>query len=91
MICPNCRNDNPANAKFCLNCGVPLKHQCANCKTDLPAGARFCMNCGQPVNVVISVVAPTAPSTYSNTATVTPSVTDTQPGNNSVSVTVQVK
>ncbi|HET7375488.1 MAG TPA: adenylate/guanylate cyclase domain-containing protein, partial [Anaerolineae bacterium] len=52
MICPNCRNDNPANAKFCLNCGVPLKHQCANCKTDLPAGARFCMNCGQPVNVV---------------------------------------
>jgi predicted amidophosphoribosyltransferase len=51
MNCPNCRSENPANAKFCLNCGVPLKHQCANCKTDLPAGARFCMNCGQPVNV----------------------------------------
>jgi class 3 adenylate cyclase len=51
MNCPNCRSENSANAKFCLNCGVPLKHQCANCKTDLPAGARFCMNCGQPVNV----------------------------------------
>ncbi len=51
MNCPNCRSENPANAKFCLNCGVPLKHQCANCKTDLPAGSRFCLNCGQPVNV----------------------------------------
>jgi len=22
--CPNCSQDNPANAKFCLNCGTPL-------------------------------------------------------------------
>lgn len=48
-------------------------------------------NVGQQVNVVITVVAPTAPSTFTNTATITPSVTDTQPSNNSVSVTVQVK
>jgi uncharacterized repeat protein (TIGR01451 family) len=49
------------------------------------------LNVGQQVQVFITVVAPTAPGTFTNTATVTPSVTDTQPGNNSVGVTVQVK
>jgi hypothetical protein len=43
------------------------------------------------VQVVITVVAPSAPSTFTNTASVTPNVTDTQPSNNSVGVTVQVK
>jgi uncharacterized repeat protein (TIGR01451 family) len=49
------------------------------------------LNVGQQVNVVITVLAPAAPSTFTNTATVTPSVGDTQPSNNSVGVTVQVK
>jgi uncharacterized repeat protein (TIGR01451 family) len=46
---------------------------------------------GQQVQVFISVVAPAASSTFTNTATVTPSVTDTQPSNNTIGVTVQVK
>lgn len=46
---------------------------------------------GQQVQLVITVVAPMAPSTFTNTATVTPNVSDTQPSNNSVGVTVQVK
>lgn len=49
------------------------------------------LNVGQQVNVVVNVLAPTAPSTFTNTASITPSVTDTQPSNNSVGVTVQVK
>jgi class 3 adenylate cyclase len=49
MNCPNCKTENPANAKFCLNCGTALVNRCANCQTELPANARFCMNCGQPV------------------------------------------
>ncbi len=49
------------------------------------------LNVGQQVNVVITVVAPISPSTFTDTATVTPNVSDTQPSNNSVSVTVQVK
>lgn len=49
------------------------------------------LNVGQQVQVVITVVAPSAPSTFTNTAAVTPSVSDTQPANNSVGVTVQVK
>jgi hypothetical protein len=49
------------------------------------------LSVGQQVQVFITVVAPNAPSTFTNTATVTPSVADTQPNNNSVGVTVQVK
>lgn len=50
MNCPKCQSENPAHAKFCLQCGTPLVHRCANCQQELPAGARFCMNCGQPVS-----------------------------------------
>jgi class 3 adenylate cyclase len=50
MNCPKCQSENPANAKFCLQCGTPLVHRCANCQQELPSGARFCMNCGQPVS-----------------------------------------
>jgi uncharacterized repeat protein (TIGR01451 family) len=48
-------------------------------------------NVGQQVQVFITVIAPTTPGTFANTAAVTPNVTDTQPNNNSVGVTVQVK
>jgi class 3 adenylate cyclase len=47
--CPNCQTENPADAKFCFNCGHKFARRCANCQSELPAGARFCMNCGQPV------------------------------------------
>ncbi len=49
MQCPNCQTENPANAKFCLNCGTALAQCCSNCQAELPSGAKFCMNCGQPV------------------------------------------
>ena len=52
MKCANCQTDNPAAARFCLNCGVPLLSRCPNCQAELPAGARFCMHCGQPVRSV---------------------------------------
>ena len=54
MKCPNCSQENPANARFCFNCGNSLAKatpHCSNCGSELPAGARFCMNCGQPQNV----------------------------------------
>jgi len=47
MICPQCQTENPAGARFCLNCGASLSRQCSNCQAELPAGARFCMHCGQ--------------------------------------------
>src|SRR5713226_3648741 len=45
MRCPNCQTLNPANAKFCLECGNRLVI-CSNCGTvNLPI-AKFCIECG---------------------------------------------
>ncbi|MBV9229832.1 MAG: AAA family ATPase, partial [Chloroflexi bacterium] len=45
MRCPNCQTINPANAKFCLECGNRLV-VCPNCGTiNLPV-AKFCIECG---------------------------------------------
>ncbi|TFG93432.1 MAG: hypothetical protein E4H11_08280, partial [Myxococcales bacterium] len=49
MQCRQCRGENPAEAKFCLHCGVPQALRCASCSQELPAGARFCLACGEPV------------------------------------------
>ncbi len=49
MKCPQCGQDNPPHARFCLGCGTRLASACSACGTELPAGARFCLQCGQPV------------------------------------------
>jgi class 3 adenylate cyclase/tetratricopeptide (TPR) repeat protein len=49
MRCPACQHDNPAQAKFCLECGVRLALRCAQCATELPPGAKFCLECGHAV------------------------------------------
>jgi class 3 adenylate cyclase/tetratricopeptide (TPR) repeat protein len=65
MQCPQCQQDNPPQAKFCLECGTRLVLTCARCGTELPAGAKFCLECGQPVEA--RSAAPSrfiAPETY---------------------------
>ena len=49
MQCSHCRQQNPPQAKFCLECGARLVLTCAQCGTELPASAKFCFECGQPV------------------------------------------
>ncbi len=46
--CPSCGKDNPAGAKFCLECGEALGSgaKCPNCGKDIVPGAKFCLNCG---------------------------------------------
>ena len=51
MICPACRVENRAAAKFCDSCGAALPRACPSCDTILRAGARFCDECGRPVAV----------------------------------------
>ena len=48
--CPNCGGQNQAEAKFCSQCGAPLKMSCINCGKSLPAGTRFCPECGTKVS-----------------------------------------
>ena len=54
MPCPQCRHENPPQAKFCLECGARLAARCPNCRAELPATAKFCSECGQPIGAKAS-------------------------------------
>lgn len=46
MECPICSHRNPADARFCENCGSPLEATCPNCGRAVSPQARFCRHCG---------------------------------------------
>src|SRR5712691_411475 len=58
MQCPSCGNENPADAKFCLECGSALARACPNCGAPIPATAKFCSECG----TALGAAAPVAPA-----------------------------
>ncbi len=45
--CSSCGVQLPAEAKFCMQCGVSLIANCSNCGMAIPAGSKFCLSCGQ--------------------------------------------
>ena len=49
MKCPRCQEENPPQAKFCLECAAPLAQTCTHCGTQLPVSAKFCPECAHPV------------------------------------------
>ena len=49
VTCPNCGAQADADAKFCPECGEPLKKTCAKCGAELATGAKFCPECGEKV------------------------------------------
>src|SRR5262245_55736945 len=64
MTCPRCQQENPPQAKFCLECAAPLALRCANCGTQLPAGAKFCFECASPVSGLGSAPRFASPEVY---------------------------
>ena len=66
MKCPRCEQENPPQAKFCLECASPLALRCPNCGTHLPAGAKFCFECATPVST------PGSPSRFASPESYTP-------------------
>jgi len=46
MQCKICQFDNPAKAKFCIECGAPIDFRCPNCNQVTSAVGKFCMECG---------------------------------------------
>jgi class 3 adenylate cyclase len=66
MQCPRCQQENPPQAKFCLECATPLALRCSNCGTQLPAGAKFCFECATPAS------APGSPPRFASPETYTP-------------------
>ena len=59
LICERCHGDNPADARFCIDCGAALVNattgpttrltgiNCPACQTYNPEDARFCVVCGR--------------------------------------------
>jgi hypothetical protein len=64
MKCPRCQQENPSQAKFCLECAAPLALRCGNCGTQLPGGAKFCFECATPVGAPGSASRFASPETY---------------------------
>jgi class 3 adenylate cyclase/tetratricopeptide (TPR) repeat protein len=64
MKCPRCQQQNPPEAKFCLECAAPLALRCTNCGTQLPAGAKVCFECATPVSAPGSPPRLASPETY---------------------------
>jgi class 3 adenylate cyclase/tetratricopeptide (TPR) repeat protein len=64
MKCPRCQQENPPQAKFCLECATPLAPRCTNCGTQLPAGAKFCFECATPVSAPGTPPRLTSPEAY---------------------------
>jgi class 3 adenylate cyclase/predicted ATPase len=52
MRCPSCKSENPAAAKFCVECGAALKSLCPKCGSQSPPGSKFCAECGTPIQAV---------------------------------------
>ncbi len=46
MVCPSCGTENPADKRFCGDCGTPLASGCPTCGAINPPGKRFCGDCG---------------------------------------------
>jgi ribosomal protein L40E len=46
VICSKCNAENAAGAKFCIECGEPLKRRCPKCGLANPSNAKFCQECG---------------------------------------------
>ncbi len=49
MRCSHCDADTPEGAKFCMECGTPLRARCPQCGADMLPRAKLCGECGTPL------------------------------------------
>src|SRR5512134_2712014 len=64
MHCPRCRHENPANVKFCGECGARLDAICAACGAANPQTNKFCHQCGAPLASGAAAAKFAAPEAY---------------------------
>lgn len=46
IVCPNCKKQLSADAKFCDHCGTNLVRKCPNCGAAVKPDSAFCSECG---------------------------------------------
>jgi class 3 adenylate cyclase len=73
LLCRSCAEQNPDNARFCVQCGTRLASTCASCQAELTPNAKFCANCGTPVDPAVQprrettpVPSPAHPSSFAD-------------------------
>src|SRR5215813_12588118 len=49
MPCASCGSENPAGAKFCIECAAPLNRRCPSCGVENLPHAKFCSECATPL------------------------------------------
>ena len=60
MRCSACSTENPAEDRFCGQCGAPLLAECPACGRPVRDGARFCGGCGHRLAPAETPPAPAA-------------------------------
>ncbi|HEX6081102.1 MAG TPA: zinc-ribbon domain-containing protein, partial [Methylomirabilota bacterium] len=60
MRCGACQAENPAENRFCDQCGAPLEAACPGCGATLRPGARFCGACGRRIGEAAAAPPPPA-------------------------------
>ena len=64
LICTKCSTENPADKKFCGECGVHFASGCPACSATNPPGQKYCGDCGTALParpVSLPVPGPAAP------------------------------
>ena len=51
MICPRCKNENPQEVKFCVQCGNRLEKICPQCGFKNSPTFKFCGDCGHNLTI----------------------------------------
>jgi len=64
MNCPRCQHENPADVKFCGECGARLESVCASCSAANPPGNKFCGQCGASLTQGVTSTKFTSPEAY---------------------------
>ena len=50
--CPECKDVDPGDGKFCTACGAPLKFACPTCGSPIRSGRPFCGECGSDLRTL---------------------------------------